>query len=610
MNITTIKEQSLSIAKKHEITDMVKRISDIKTEDIQINVAFLGEFNSGKSTLINALLGKKILPTFVEPTTAAITEISRSDKDRFFVIKSDEEGNEVTQEISIGDLAQEITKVDINKKVIVQLKGLDFLDDNLLVVDTPGVSSIEETHDDVTFGYLPLVDVAFILMDINIGAPSKSLFDFLKQYPKEMLSKIYFVLNFIDTVDTDKIEKRKISFYETLHSIIENPRIIPVSAQKALDVKLGRNQGEAELTGFNEIKSIIKEEIPQLKVEIANKRVSALYKSELKKLIELLETKSKSLNWNPDEFDANIKKLTSEIEDIEKDLRDFNEKFRSIKKDCLMQIQSVVNDYAKTISVQIAKEKPIDDIVHSMLEDVNQILENYLKQIENYRLTSLNTDISQIIKSSLENEVSQIKEIADLITDIATFVATVWLVPGGSEAGKAATEGGKATITVTEAASGAGITAAQKTSRMAQAAGKIGAKGKELAEVLDNPGEDAEEDEKTGTKEKMLKTLGAIGKVIKGVNPLEKVKTISLPYVINPKLRKKLGSMISSKLELVFSAFEQALNEEIQNNYLIPLKEKEELIEKTCRERDKKIEHLDSLRKSIKEDIESVTKLV
>lgn len=60
MNITKAKEQLLSISERHELLDVKKRISDIKSEDIQVNVAFLGEFKSGKTTIVNALLGKKI----------------------------------------------------------------------------------------------------------------------------------------------------------------------------------------------------------------------------------------------------------------------------------------------------------------------------------------------------------------------------------------------------------------------------------------------------------------------------------------------------------------------------------------------------------------------
>lgn len=207
MNITKAKEQLLSISERHELLDVKKRISDIKSEDIQVNVAFLGEFKSGKTTIVNALLGKKILPMFATPTTAVITEISKGTEDKFYVIKKDTDENELKQEISIGQLADAVTNVDINKKVLVQLKDIAFLDEKLLIIDTPGVSSIEKSHDDVTFGYLPMVDVAFFVMNINIGSPTKSLLDFLKQYPKETLSKFYFILNHTDTKKSRRCRK-------------------------------------------------------------------------------------------------------------------------------------------------------------------------------------------------------------------------------------------------------------------------------------------------------------------------------------------------------------------------------------------------------------------
>ena len=583
MNVANVKEQLLSISKKHDLIDAAKRISDIKPEDILIKVAFLGEFKAGKSTLINALLGRKILPMFADPTTAVITEISKGTEDKFFAVKNNEELDEVTQEISIGQLAEEIMKADINKKVLVQLKDLAFLDDKLLIIDTPGVSSIEKTHSDVTFGYLPQVDVAFIVMNINIGAPTKSLIDFLKQYPKEMLSKIYFVLNYTDTINTEKVEKTKTSFVKILSEVIDNPRVIPISAQNALDIKLGKIKDVSGATGLPEIEGIIKQEIPQFNMEIENKRTMALFKLEAKKLIALLETKLKSLKWDTNEFDENMKKFTYEIENIEKDLRNFKEKYRRIKEDCIERIQKLIKDeYVPTISTYIAKEKAIDGLVDSMIQDINQVVENSLKQIKSSKLNSLNINVSQIIQSSIEKQTAVTKEIADLLTDIGTFVLTVFVVPAGagSKAGEAAAKGAHSLIpTIAEGSSGIAVPAIEKMSKVSQSSSKV------------------------------LKSIGMVGKILKDINPLERLKRIALPFIINPRLRTKLSSTIVSRLDLVFSEFELLLEEEIENNYLIPLKEKEKLIEGERGKRDTRRDNIDTLKKSIKEDMELLNKL-
>lgn len=578
MSITKTKEQLLLISDRHELQEVMKRLSDIKSEDIQVNVAFLGEFKSGKTTLVNALLGKKILPMFATPTTAVITEISKGIEDKFYVIRKDTDENELKNEISIGQLADAVTNVDINKKVLVQLRDIAFLDEKLLIIDTPGVSSIEKSHDDITFGYLPMVDVAFIVMNINIGSPTKSLLDFLKQYPKEILSKFYFILNHTDTKNHEDIKKIKNAFYSTLCKVTDTPRIILATAQKALNIRLGTDADGIESTGLTEIERIIKDEIPQFKTEIEDKKIMALYKSEAKKLIALLETKLNSLKWDKNEFDENINNFKSEIEGLERDLRNFNDKFKSIKEDCITRIQTIIRDeYIPTISNNIAHEKPIDTLVDSMLQEINQILEYSIKQIKNTKFTSLNANVSQIMQSLIETQTSMVKEITDLLGNIGTVVLAIFLTPAGSAAGAAS----KVVPTAAEGVAAGAVTAAEKAARLgSKASSAVGKSGK------------------------ILKIIGGIGKVVKEMNPIERCKRIVLPFITNPKLRDKMISSISLRLELIFSEIELILNEEIENKYVKPLKEKESLIEDERKKRDDRNRNIDNLRKTIKEDIE------
>ena len=53
----------LEIVQKYNLKEIEERINDIETENFDINIAFLGEFSSGKSSLINSLLDRKVLPT-------------------------------------------------------------------------------------------------------------------------------------------------------------------------------------------------------------------------------------------------------------------------------------------------------------------------------------------------------------------------------------------------------------------------------------------------------------------------------------------------------------------------------------------------------------------
>lgn len=62
--------------------------------------------------------------------------------------------------------------------------------------------------------------------------------------------------------------------------------------------------------------------------------------------------------------------------------------------------------------------------------------------------------------------------------------------------------------------------------------------------------------------------------------------------------------MLIAKLEIIFSEVELILNEQIENSYVKPLKEKESLIENERKKRDDRNRNIDNLRKTIKENIE------
>src|SRR5215468_9272314 len=68
-----------------------------KIEDERFHLVVLGEFNHGKSTFVNALLGAEVLPTGITPTTAALNHVVFSDHIRAKVVMNDGETRELTR---------------------------------------------------------------------------------------------------------------------------------------------------------------------------------------------------------------------------------------------------------------------------------------------------------------------------------------------------------------------------------------------------------------------------------------------------------------------------------------------------------------------------------
>lgn len=149
-------------------------------------LAVVGEFSSGKSFLLNALLGKialderpganritGLLATDINPSTATITELSYSREERAVAAFAD--GREervpidglrrfvaIAQQGAFHDATSEVR----DAPAIVRV-GVDsaFLRNGFVVADTPGLASINPAHRRATLGYLPGADAVLYLID-------------------------------------------------------------------------------------------------------------------------------------------------------------------------------------------------------------------------------------------------------------------------------------------------------------------------------------------------------------------------------------------------------------------------------------------------------------
>ncbi|MGH4139471.1 dynamin family protein [Clostridium sp.] len=578
MNISKLQSMTTELVEKYELQQIKNQLDNIKQEKSDVKIALLGEFSSGKTTLINALIGKKILPTFNEPTTAVITEIVRSEENKCYVLSNNEYGEDVKKEIYFGEIAEEVTKSDLNKKLILELKDVEFLNEGFMLVDTPGVSSIDDIHEDVTYGYLPLVDVAFILMNVQFGAITKSLLHFLNQLPKDQLTKIYFVLNFIDTMPASEIESLKKSFEDGLSSITDSPKVVLISAKQALVGKTENNEEVYNKSGVLQIEKIIKDDILEYKREIEEKKLANKFKEVLVNIKDILRFKINNLDWNSDEEDKLIKQCHQDINKIKRDIEKIEREFDGIKNQVLNSTIEFINGSVESISVKITKadkdnvELNIDSEIQIIVEGVEGIVNSGLSRIKNIKIDSINRDIGNIISNSVNKEVSKIKDVVDMITDIATFIASVFVFPGQSVA-----------MEVGELSAGAAMVGSQKVAKAV----------KEVAKTS-----------------KVLEGLKFIGYIMRECNPLEKIKRYSLPYIINPKLRSVLRVRIINSLECMFDELQDAINEEIENNHLNIIKQKEDIVRNNIDTKKKKIVDNDNIKMEIEEDINNIIKAI
>lgn len=215
-----------------------------------INV--IATMSSGKSTLINALLGKKLMPSKNEACTATITEILDADDPAFAAIVYGE-NDVVLQEIP--HLTYEImNELNDNPDVHrISTEGdIPFLNSKstaLMLVDTPGPNNSQnQAHKNTTYRAINNDSNNLILYVLNgtqlstndDAALLRYIADQIKKGGKQVRDRFLFVINKMDQFNPqeESIEKAILSARKYLASYgIEDPQLFPCSAFTALNIK-------------------------------------------------------------------------------------------------------------------------------------------------------------------------------------------------------------------------------------------------------------------------------------------------------------------------------------------------------------------------------------
>jgi small GTP-binding protein len=206
-------EKLSAILDAYPATDDDKEALDDAAE--QLTSLFLlvvvGEFNSGKSAFLNALVGARIMPEGVTPTTSVINLLQ------------------------YGETQDETMLPD---GIIARTFPADFLDE-ITLVDTPGTNAIVREHEALTQRFVPRADL--VLFVTSADRPlTESEHQFMSSI-REWGKKITIVINKIDLIRTEEDRIKVIEFVtENIERLLGfRPEVFAVSsllAQQAKDI--------------------------------------------------------------------------------------------------------------------------------------------------------------------------------------------------------------------------------------------------------------------------------------------------------------------------------------------------------------------------------------
>ncbi len=245
-------------------------------------VVFLGAFNVGKSALINAFLGDAYLPTILEECTTKLTHVVKGDETQTLLRLSEEythiERDSLAKLMDTCGVAVKIKEGDTRRELILayttgaahdvvtslqalvtvfseedfpQIKSLrekldeivvslpsNLLQDDIALLDTPGVHSISETKEKITESVIPNCHLVVYMVDSQ-NAGNVQNREFIETVYRERNRKVFFVINKADQLNPDEIDLTARrgparDLVRSIADIVQTPELFFISSLYAL----------------------------------------------------------------------------------------------------------------------------------------------------------------------------------------------------------------------------------------------------------------------------------------------------------------------------------------------------------------------------------------
>lgn len=364
-----------------EITKLIELVQELKLEDTYLDLMYLksrleqtdkdiiiplvGEFSSGKTSLINALTNCKKLETASKATTATIFEI------RFGYETCSAEVIDVNnQSYMVDDIAELKNDQLVDAKLVRVFDTAKQVPHSTVLVDTPGLSSNDSRHKIALTSYLPLADAVFLVTDVNQQI-TRSLIEFVETM-KLANKQISIVITKCDTKSSKEIGDVKKYMVDNIRLPIEN--MVCVSAVE--------NDMQELYQLFGNIQES-KNEIVSKAIQQRIQGIASYVLEHINKLINSASSTSK-IEDQINEQQRSLRKLSGNIERL---IQDASTKIAE-KEDAY--ISQFKNDVSKKLDVILKSHgSECDNAVYTTVNTTaNMLLDSYKKDIQ-YILVNL-----------------------------------------------------------------------------------------------------------------------------------------------------------------------------------------------------------------------------
>lgn len=354
-------QKLIQIAEDLNLHDKVQELKfyaeRLSSPDKDLILPLVGEFSSGKTTLINSLLDNPNLETTSRATTASIFEIHFGADECYAEIHKEDGYIDSVKDV-IGLKNEDLKQVDVVKVYDTSTK----IGASTILVDTPGLSSNDPAHRIALSSYLPNADAILLLTDVNQQI-TRSLMDFIGS-SKLANKPIYLIVTKCDTKTQNEVENAISYIKKNIDFTFE--RIVPVSVvtgqMSQFDELINNIQNNKNAIVEKSINERIKNVAKEMSLVVSDLLKQGNSTSDIDAAIQEEEKKLKKINHN---IDSLISEAEDRVEDrVKHALSQFSKTIFSqvddiIKtqgRDCSDAVNSVVNSTAVMLMQNFQKD--------------------------------------------------------------------------------------------------------------------------------------------------------------------------------------------------------------------------------------------------------------
>lgn len=380
-----------------------------KLEEAYFYLPIVGQFSSGKSSLINNLIGRRILPTMLSETTAFTTYIYYGEQEYAEIVTADKTIQFDVEQLMALSQRNLQSPTSVSELLRIEtIQNTDILEINvylnhelfktgIVLVDTPGLNTIISNHENRTTDIIPKAHAVLYVMGKALTAADVQLIASIDQLGIDVM----FIRTKLDELRKDEND---------------TPQKIMHQDQQLLEEAIGREAiyfgvtNEADLLVFPHWKSLMDKFIAYLQQAFVQNVEQKKNDSVVRQLDQLKETFLINLEERKQQYEASqsiqdqdlvqkIQQLQADIEYVNERIQKQQDHFHSmfattkiaIETTYEAQFKTALEDFKQSLKsyqtveqlqqgAEVETEKQIQQLTQTVKQYTNQKLESYLQQ--------------------------------------------------------------------------------------------------------------------------------------------------------------------------------------------------------------------------------------